>query len=165
MQINEIIKEGVGDNFLYHHAMPEHFQGILRDGKIKTPAEDDDSGEYCTPGAVCMTRSREFGAYDRPIMIVLKKDALKQSHRVEPATYYLNNPEPQTNRPGEWTRIPKKSYYGPVSARGEEEERTYKDIPFNSRYIERVVTSMKFSPKIIQQLKMLDIPVEQVQTK
>lgn len=164
MHIREIIAEAVGNNFLYHHAKPEHFQGILRDGKIKTPAEDsnDDTGEYCTPGTVCMTRSPQFGAYNRPIMIVVKKDALQQSHRVEPATYYLGRPGPQSNRPGEYTRIPKKSAYGPMSARGEQEERVYKDIPFTSRYIDRVVTSMQFGPRVMQHLRQLGIPVEQI---
>lgn len=167
MHIREIIQEAVGGNFLYHHAKPEHFQGILRDGKIKTPAEDseDDSGEYCTPGTICMTRSQQFGAYDRPIMIVLKKDALQQSHRVEPATYYLGPPEAQSNQPGAYTRIPKKGAYGPTSARGEQEERAYKDIPFTGRYVDRVVTSMRFSPRIMQRLEQLGIPVEQVSKK
>lgn len=162
MQIKEVLSEAAGDNFLYHHAAPEHFRGILRDGRIRVADYDDDTGEYCTPGAICMTRSRQFGAYGRPIMIVLKKQALQNSHRIEPATYYLNPPGPQTNRPGEYTRIPRKSAYGPVSARGEQEERVYKDIPFTGRYIDRVVTSMRLNPKILQHLEQLGIPVEQV---
>lgn len=159
MKIAEI-SEAVGDHFLYHHAKPEHFRGIVQDGKIRVAETDDDSGEACTPGTICMTRNREFGAYNRPIMIVINRQALKQTHRVEPATYYLNPPGPQSNRPGEYTRIPRKDYYSAASAHGEEEERTYRDIPFNSRYIVKVVTSVKFEPKISQHLKTLNIPVE-----
>lgn len=151
MKVFNIISllENVRPNYLYHNTFGEYFLGILKDGFIGENLGKD------LKTIVCLTRDPDLNFGNNPIQIVLKRDALIQTHRIVPHSFLGTLKNKGRYRHGEWDDVhpsrrivtsSKERYDQSVALndRYESEERVYRPIPFTSKYIERVVMTFSY---------------------
>lgn len=155
-KILELLHETVGQSYLYHSTQIGSGAQMMEQGKITAQVAWSDKNDIRTRQYICLTRDSQLhftlnaSGHAHALMIKIKRDILKQTHKLFPFSYFgthHNDPDRRESKfyngglymPDQWYKhkenIREKGPDNHMLNRMESEEFTNKDIPINSKYV------------------------------